>query len=188
MDLQPTLSGETLTLRPLRSDDFEPLFAVASDPLIWVQHPEPTRFQRDVFTGFFRKAMESGGAFLVLDNTTGRPIGSSRYYDHVPERREVAIGYTFLSRSRWGGPANREMKRLLLRHAFRFVDTVWFHVGSENWRSRKAMEKIGGEFSHLERNALYGKISEIAFYRMGPGCALLAGVESSGDWQNESKR
>lgn len=173
MDLQPTLVGETLTLRPLRSDDFEALFAVASDPLIWEQHPEPTRYQRGVFEGFFRKGMESGGGLLVVDHASGAVIGSSRYYEHDSARREVAIGYTFLARHHWGGPANREMKRLMLRHAFQFVDTVWFHVGKENWRSRKAMEKIGGEFSHIECKDLYGPASEIVFYRMQPGCALL---------------
>jgi hypothetical protein len=113
-DLQPTLVGETISLRPLITDDFEALYAAASDPLIWEQHPEPLRFQRQVFEGFFADALASGGALLVTDKTSGEVIGTSRYYEWNPNQREVAIGYTFLVRSHWGGPTNREMKQLML--------------------------------------------------------------------------
>jgi RimJ/RimL family protein N-acetyltransferase len=143
-DLQPTLEGELLRLRPLRADDWPALFAAASDPLIWEQHPQPTRYQEEVFRKFFREAMESGGAFVVLDARDERVIGSSRYLGYDPERSEIEIGFTFLARAYWGGVYNREMKDLMLRHAFRFVRHVVFLVGLENWRSQKAMEKIGG--------------------------------------------
>ena len=108
-DLQPTLVGETILLRPLIADDFQALYAAASDPLIWEQHPEPLRYQRQVFDGFFAGALASGGALLVTDKTSGEIIGTSRYYEWNPDQREVAIGYTFLVRSQWGGDANREM-------------------------------------------------------------------------------
>jgi RimJ/RimL family protein N-acetyltransferase len=143
-DLQPTLEGELLQLRPLREDDWEALFAVASDPLIWEQHPQPTRYQESVFRVYFREAMESGGAFAVIDKKDGRIIGSTRFVGYDEERGEIEIGYTFLAREYWGGAYNREMKDLLLCHAFRFVRHVVFLVGPTNWRSQKAMEKIGG--------------------------------------------
>jgi N-acetyltransferase len=143
-ELQPTLEGDLLRLRPLRADDYDALFAVASDPLIWEQHPVPDRYQPDVFRGFFQEAMESGGAFVVIDKKDGSIIGSSRYLEYDEERREIEIGFTFLARKYWGGVYNREMKNLMLRHAFRFVRHVVFLVGPSNWRSQKAMEKIGG--------------------------------------------
>jgi RimJ/RimL family protein N-acetyltransferase len=118
-DLQPTLVGESILLRPLMADDFEALYAAASDPLIWEQHPEPLRYQRQVFEEFFAGALASGGALLVIDKTSGEVIGTSRYYEWNPDQREVAIGYTFLVRSHWGGATNREMKQLMLGHAFR---------------------------------------------------------------------
>jgi RimJ/RimL family protein N-acetyltransferase/GNAT superfamily N-acetyltransferase len=142
--LQPTLEGETLRLRPLQENDWEALYGVASDPLIWEQHPAADRYREEVFRQFFREAMESGGAFAVLDAKDDRVIGSSRYLGYDPARSEIEIGYTFLARSYWGGRYNREMKDLMLRHAFRFVRHVVFLVGTENWRSQKAMEKIGG--------------------------------------------
>jgi RimJ/RimL family protein N-acetyltransferase len=143
-ELQPTLRGKLLWLRPLAAEDWQTLSAVASDPLIWEQHPVPDRFREEVFRGFFREAMESGGAFVVLDAKDDRVIGSSRYLAYDPEQSEIEIGFTFLARAYWGGLYNREMKDLMLRHAFRFVEHVVFLVGLENWRSQKAMEKIGG--------------------------------------------
>ena len=143
-DLQPFLRGELLELRPLRPEDFAGLYAVASDPLIWEQHPNRNRYQRDVFAVYFEGAIESGGALRVIDNSSGVLIGSSRYYDLDEAQRSVAIGYTFIAREYWGGQANRALKTLMLEHAFRFVDRVIFHVGAANLRSRKAMEKLGG--------------------------------------------
>ena len=156
-DSRPVLVGASLTLRPLVAEDFEPLHAAASDPLIWEQHPQPTRWQRDVFrSNFFEGALASGSAFVVLDNATDAIIGSTRYYDWWPQSREIAIGFTFLTRPYWGNGANHEMKQLMLSHAFRWADTVWFHVGEHNGRSRRALVKIDARFSHqVEGKAFY---------------------------------
>ena len=143
-DLQPTLEGELLRIRPLRADDWEALFAVASDPLIWEQHPQPTRYQENVFREYFGEGMESGGAVVIIDKKTGGIIGSSRYVGYEKEQSEIEIGFTFLARKYWGGIYNREMKDLMLRHAFKFVRHVIFMVGQQNLRSQKAMEKVGG--------------------------------------------
>jgi RimJ/RimL family protein N-acetyltransferase len=143
-DLQPTLKGKLIELRPLRAEDFDALYAVAADPLIWEQHPANDRWKDDVFREFFRGAMESGGALIAIDAKDGRVIGSSRYHGYDPVKSEVEIGWTFLARSHWGGFYNGEMKRLMLKHAFQFVNSVIFVVGTQNVRSQKAVERIGG--------------------------------------------
>lgn len=143
-DFQPILNGELLGLRPLRPEDFHDLYAVASDPLIWEQHPIKDRYKEDVFKEFFREALESGGALIAIDSKNGRVIGSSRFHGYDQEKSEIEIGWTFLARSHWGGVYNREMKQLMLRHAFRFVNNVIFLVGPQNVRSQRALEKIGG--------------------------------------------
>lgn len=143
-DLQPVLSGELLQLRPLRSDDLHDLYAVAADPLIWAQHPIKERYREAVFKGFFAEALASGGALLTIDNKDRKVIGSSRFNGYDEDKSEIEIGWTFLARSRWGGIYNREMKRLMLQHAFKFVSNVIFVVGTENLRSQRAVEKIGG--------------------------------------------
>ncbi|MGB8887283.1 MAG: GNAT family N-acetyltransferase [Candidatus Korobacteraceae bacterium] len=143
-DSQPILKGKLLELRPLRPDDYHDLYAIASDPLIWEQHPAKDRCQEDVFKQFFRKALDSGGALIAFDCKSGQVIGSSRFHGFDAQKSEVEIGWTFLARSHWGGVYNREMKELMLRHAFTFVDRVVFLVGPENFRSQRAVEKIGG--------------------------------------------
>jgi RimJ/RimL family protein N-acetyltransferase len=143
-DLQPVLRGELLALGPLRPEHFDGLFAVAADPLIWEQHPAWDRYQEEPFRAFFREALESGGALIATDARDGRVIGSSRFHAYDGERGEVEVGWTFLARSHWGGAYNGEMKRLMLQHAFRFVQRVVFLVGLHNRRSQRAAEKIGG--------------------------------------------
>jgi N-acetyltransferase len=143
-DFQPTMKGTLVELRPLRPDDWDFLFAVASDPLIWEQHPARDRYKADVFRAFFTEALASGGALAALDRKDGRIIGSSRFHGYNEQASEVEVGWTFLARSHWGGRYNREMKQLMLRHAFQFVERVIFLIGPENLRSQKAMEKLGG--------------------------------------------
>jgi RimJ/RimL family protein N-acetyltransferase len=144
-DLQPILKGSLVQLRPLVVEDFEPVYTVASDPLLWEQHPEPLRYRRDVFQKFFDGAIESKGAFAVMEMTSGRMIGSSRYYDYSPAQREVKIGYTFVGREFWGAGYNPEMKKLMLDHAFRHVDRVLFEIGETNIRSQTAIQRIGAQ-------------------------------------------
>jgi RimJ/RimL family protein N-acetyltransferase len=163
-ELQPVLTGDLVELRPLREDDFDVLFAVASDPLIWEQHPEPDRYTEPVFRKFFRGGMESGGAFIALDRNDGRVIGSSRFAGYDEANREIEIGWTFLARSHWGRAYNREMKHLMLAHAFQFVRRVVFRVGPNNRRSQRALEKIGAVYVGLEMHPDRGEyaVFEIA--------------------------
>jgi RimJ/RimL family protein N-acetyltransferase len=141
-DLQPTLVGDTVELRPLRADDYEALAEAASDPLIWEQHFEPDRWTPPKFRAYFDDHLRSGGALVVVDRATGELVGVSRYV-WFEELDEIEIGWTFLVRSRWGGSTNDEVKRLMLDHAFRFVPKVFFLVRHENLRSRRAVEKLG---------------------------------------------
>lgn len=147
MELQPTLRGELLELRPIRPDDFEELFRVGSDPLIWEQHPESDRYQEPVFRRFFDGALESGGGLVAIDRATGAMIGSSRYFGYDATKSVVEIGWSFLARAYWGGKYNGEMKRLMLENAFKSVERVIFVIGEENRRSRRAVEKIGAVLS-----------------------------------------
>ena len=142
-DLQPNLTGELVELRPIKPDDWDELFAVASDPLIWEQHPESDRYKEDVFRAYFQGALECGGAFVIIDKKSGRIVGSTRFFGYSLENSEIEIGWTFLARNYWGGRYNREIKDLMLDHAFQFVENVIFIIGENNIRSQKATEKIG---------------------------------------------
>ena len=160
-DLQPVLRGDLLMLRPLRAEDFDDLYAFASDPLIWEQHPDKTRSDPAGFRRFFDEAMASGGALIAIDKATGAVIGSSRFHGYDSEADEVEIGWTFLARSHWGGRYNGEMKRLMLTHAFRFVRRVVFLVGPDNIRSQRAVERLGGVRAGMRRDAASGRESVV---------------------------
>lgn len=166
-DFKPILTGQTISLRPLTNDDFDALYAAASDPLIWEQHPSPLRYRRDVFeSSFFQGAINSDGALVIVEKTTGTIIGSSRFYEWDPATEEIAIGFTFLTRAHWGGATNHELKSLMLDHAFRWAKVVWFHIGKDNMRSRKAIERIGARYSHTEMKVINGVGKEHVFYRV----------------------
>jgi len=143
-DLQPTLQGELITMRPLEPDDFDAIYAAASDPLIWEQHPASDRYKPDVFRKLFKESLESGGCLVAIEGRDGSVIGWSRFHDYDEEASKVEIGWTFLARSYWGGAFNGEMKRLMMGHAFKFVNSCIFVIGTGNMRSQKAIEKLGG--------------------------------------------
>lgn len=143
MNLQPTLANELVQIFPLKENDFEKLFEIASDELLWEQHPEKERYKKEVFLIFFQEAITSKSAFKVIDVKTGNTIGSSRYYEFNESEKSVAIGYTFIDRKYWATPYNRALKNLMINYAFQFVESIIFHVGDTNFRSQKAVEKLG---------------------------------------------
>jgi RimJ/RimL family protein N-acetyltransferase len=179
-DFQPTLTGPSVIVRPIAAGDWAELFDAGSDPEIWKVHPRSDRYTEPAFREYFDNAVASKMAFVFVDRSTDRLIGSSRYYGYDAERSEIEIGWTFIVRSHWGGTTNREVKRLMLDHAFGFVDTVIFWVGEKNWRSQGAMEKIGGvRRGGLFTRELAGPVPHVIFeigrdrYQQG-GRALVA--------------
>ena len=143
-DLQPTLVGDRVLIRPLVASDWAGMYSVAADREVWALHPASDRYKEAVFREFFDGALSSGSAFTLIERERNKIMGSSRFYGYEPNLREIEIGWTFLGRDYWGGTYNREIKQLMLEHAFSFVETVVFWVGVQNHRSRRAMERIGG--------------------------------------------
>ena len=164
--LQTTLESQTLHLIPLQPEHWPALMQAASDPLIWTLHPEPERYKPELFRPVFDSGLASGGAYLIRDKQSGEVLGTSRYYDFNAVEQEVAIGYTFLVCSRWGGATNTELKHLMLTHAFSFANAVWFHVGEHNLRSRRAVEKLGAIYTHTDITSPTGVARATVFYRL----------------------
>lgn len=157
--IQATLENDIVSLVPLEKHDFEELFDVASDPQVWEQHPNKDRYKRDVFENFFAGAMESKGAFLVIDKETEEVLGSTRFYDFNEKDKSILIGYTFYGTKSWGKNINAGVKKLMLNYIFQFVEKVIFHVGKDNMRSVKAMTKLGAENLGEQEIAYFGEES-----------------------------
>lgn len=161
--VQPVLENEEFQLIPLQQGDFESLYKVASEPEVWEQHPNKDRYKKEVFENFFRGAMESKGAFKIVEKATGDVLGSSRYYDFDEKDNHIFIGYTFYGTKSWGKGINPQVKKLMLDYIFQFVDKVHFHVGKENFRSQKAMEKLGGKKIAEEEVAYFAEPTRTNF-------------------------
>ena len=177
INLRVELENERIRLTPLNETDFERLYQVASDPLIWEQHPSNDRYKREVFQLFFDGAIKSQGAFLVFDKKTNELIGSSRFYDYNKEKSSIAIGYTFLACKYWGGVYNKSLKELMLNYIFQHVDAVLFHIGTTNFRSQKAILKIGAH-----------KINEVDFDYYGKKVVHYEYEIRKEDWKNCNKQ
>jgi RimJ/RimL family protein N-acetyltransferase len=161
--IQPVLENEEFQLIPLQQGDFESLYEVASDPKVWEQHPNKDRYQKEVFKNFFTGAMESGGAFKIIEKATGDILGSSRYYDFDEEDNHIFIGYTFYGTKSWGKGINPQVKKLMLDYIFQFVDKAHFHIGKENFRSQKALERLGGQKIAEEEVAYFAEPTRTNF-------------------------
>lgn len=163
INVQPVLQNELIRLQPLQQNDFEELYAVASDPLIWEQHPNRDRYKREVFQTYFEGAMESKGALLLFDKLTGEVAGSSRFYDYNEDETSLLIGYTFIARKLWGKGYNPAMKALMIDHAFQYVDKILFHIGATNLRSQIAIGRIGAVKQKELAVAYHGEPEKLNF-------------------------
>lgn len=162
-EIQPTLRNGQVLLTPLRNEDFEDLYAVASDPKIWEQHPNKDRWKREVFEKFFQGAIESKGAFKIIDMQSGETAGCTRFYDYKPETATILIGYTFYATKYWGTGLNPAVKKLMLEYIFPFVDKVHFHIGATNIRSQIAIQRLGAAKVGEEDVAYYGETAKLNY-------------------------
>jgi len=163
MNIQPILENENQILYPLQEGDFDTLYAVASDPRIWEQHPNKDRWKKDVFSTFFEGAIQSKGAFKIVDKASGEVLGSTRFYDYNEHEESIFIGYTFYSVESWGKGINKAVKKLMLDYAFQFVSKVYFHIGAQNIRSQIAIARMGAEKIDEQVVSYFGEESRLNF-------------------------
>ncbi|PZR26287.1 MAG: N-acetyltransferase [Citrobacter freundii] len=162
-NIQPLLENEKAILIPLKDEDFDVLYAVASDPKIWEQHPNKDRWKKEIFQNFFNGAIESKGAFKIIDKATGAVAGSTRFYEYNRADNSIFIGYTFYATKFWGTGFNRSVKKLMLDHAFQFTSRVLFHIGANNTRSQIAIGRVGATKIGEEEVRYYGEAPKLNF-------------------------
>ncbi|MEJ5089449.1 GNAT family N-acetyltransferase [Sphingobacterium faecium] len=159
--IQIQLENNQVRLIPVQQEDLETLYAVAQDPKVWEQHPNKNRFERAVFENFFEGALLSRGAYLIQDKNSNETLGSTRFYNYNSDENSIFIGYTFYATKTWGTGINPQVKNMMLDYIFDHVDIVYFHVGNDNERSKKAMEKLGAKKIRLEEIAYHGEPNRI---------------------------
>ena len=144
LKLNNPLEDDTIKLVQTEKIHFEEMYEVAKDPLLWEQHNKKERWQKDNFKRFFNKGLENeNGCLTIIDKKSNEIIGCTRFYPH---NQEHSIGYTFISREFWGTSINFQVKKLMLDYAYKFTDKIYFHVWANNFRSQKAVQKLGAEY------------------------------------------
>ena len=168
-----TLEGRIVRLEPMSAAHLDGLAEVAFDPSLWqwtIARPtDRAGLERWMATALANAAAGTELPFVTVEPSSGRPIGSSRYLNIVPEHRRLEIGWTWVAGAWQRGGANREAKLLMLEHAFDRLgcQRVEFKTDSLNERSRAALLGIGATFEGIFRNHMImpdGRRRHSAYY------------------------
>ena len=146
MNFKSHFEDVSISLLQIKKENFEGLYLVASDPIIWEQHPENDRWKKEKFNIFFKSALKNElGCFSIFDNSHNKFFGSTRFYSYDENDKAVRIGYTYIAPEYWGTTTNNSIKKMMLDYIFKYLDKVYFDIGEQNLRSRKATEKLGAK-------------------------------------------
>ena len=158
MNFNSHFEDSSISLLQIKKENFEELYLVASDPIIWEQHPENDRWKKEKFSIFYKNGLQNKfGFLLIFDKHKNKIIGSTRFYSYDKIDKAIRIGFTFISQEHWGTSINFQVKKMMLDYTFKYLDKVYFDIGINNFRSRKAVEKLGASlFSDNKRgNVVY---------------------------------
>jgi RimJ/RimL family protein N-acetyltransferase len=146
-----TLAGQHVRLEPLTTSHAGALVAAAADGELWNSTVTliPSEANVDEYIGAALKGQASGRElpFVIINQSTGTVVGTTRFYDIEPNDRRVAIGYTWLSRSAQRTAINTEAKLLLLTHAFESWHCIRVELITDflNEQSRAAILRLGAK-------------------------------------------
>ncbi len=145
------LTGRGIRLEPLERAHHDALEEAAADGELWrirvSSVPEPGGM-----AGYIGQALASRAAgdrfpFAVIEEATGRVLGSTSFHDIAPAVRRVEIGYTWYAKSVQRTHVNTAAKRLLLGHAFETLGcgVVGWRTDNFNLASQRAIERLGAK-------------------------------------------
>ncbi|REC63801.1 N-acetyltransferase [Chryseobacterium pennae] len=151
------LEGTTIELIPLEKEHFEELYAAAADKDLWTLIPtnasDKTIFYQNYEFSLSERENGNQYPFVIRHKETQQLIGSTRFFEIYPSDKKLEIGWTWITKDFWGTTVNLECKLLLLTFCFEILKTnrVQLKTKDNNFRSRKAIEKIGGVFEGILR-------------------------------------
>jgi RimJ/RimL family protein N-acetyltransferase len=175
-----TLQGGLITLAPISLAHATPLFeTLKGDEAIWEYLPtdppkDLSQMEAVIEGALAAQARGERVPFGVIDNATGRAIGTTSYLNISVENRHLEIGWTWYGRDHWRSGVNTECKYLLLRRAFEDLGCIRVQLRTDerNQRSRNAIERIGGVLEGIARE---DRIIKGGFHRSSAQYSLLAG-------------
>lgn len=158
INLFTKLTGQTVDLLPLNKEHFSVLENLAKDKQIWEFYTydcsDTNTFLNFFNTAFIERDNGSQYPFVIFHKQQNKIIGSTRFIDIQPKHKKLEIGTTWLHPDYWGTALNFECKLLLLTFCFENLNAHRVQLKTDvlNVRSRKAIEKIGGQFEGILRN------------------------------------
>lgn len=153
-EIYRVLENEHILLRPIAPDDRENLRRNAKFNEIWKNTTLMNVYTDSLFDMWFNLAFNNSQGTtqkcFVLEKL-GELIGSSRYYGIDSNRKEISIGYTWITPRYWGSSINPSIKYLMLKNAFeQGFEKVFFHTDVLNEHSQSAIKKLGAKFTRKE--------------------------------------
>lgn len=173
-----TLSARGVQLVPLGLEHEAGLRAAAADGELWklriTSVPEPEQTRKYIEDALAMREAGNRVAFAVLEESTGRVLGSSSYHDILPAVKRVEIGYTWYAQSSQRSHVNTTAKLLLMTHAFETLccHVVGWRTDNFNFASQAAIERLGAKKDGVLRgHALRrdGTIRDTVMYSMRSG-------------------
>ncbi len=144
----PTLSSNGITLKPLTLSHANDLAEACQDGKLWkineTSVPEPDKVIDYINIA---ESMPDRQAFVVMDELTGKAIGTTSFHDILPASKRLEIGYTWYAKSYWQTHVNTTCKLMLLTYIFETLkyQTVGWRTDIENYRSQQAIERLGAK-------------------------------------------
>ena len=173
-----TLSSGAVRLVPLALEHEEGLRQAAADGMLWnirvTSVPEPQDTRKYIEDALAMREAGHRFAFCVVDEASGRVLGSSSYHDIVPAIKRVEIGYTWYAKSVQRSHVNTTCKLLLMTHAFETLGchVVGWRTDNFNFASQAAIERLGARKDGVLRgHALRrdGTIRDTVMYSLRSG-------------------
>jgi N-acetyltransferase len=173
-----TLSQRGIRLEPLALSHEAGLRLAAADGELWkiriTSVPEPENTRKYIEDALKMRADGNRFAFAVIDEASGKVLGSSSYHDIVPAVKRVEIGYTWYAKSAQRTHVNSTCKLMLMTHAFETLgcNVVGWRTDNFNYASQKAIERLGAQKDGTIRgHALRrdGTIRDTVMYSMRAG-------------------
>ncbi len=173
-----TLSQNGVRLVPLALEHEEGLRQAAADGALWnirvTSVPEPQDTRKYIEDALAMREAGNRFAFCVIDEASGRVLGSSSYHDIVPAVQRLEIGYTWYAKSVQRSHVNTTCKLLLMTHAFETLGchVVGWRTDNFNFASQAAIERLGARKDGVLRgHALRrdGTIRDTVMYSLRSG-------------------
>ena len=143
------LRDRGVRLEPLAPEHEAGLKAAAADGELWnlriTSVPEPENTRKYIEDALKMRETGYRFAFAVVDEASGRVLGSSSYHDIVPPIRRIEIGWTWYAKSVQRSHVNTTCKLMLMTHAFETLGAqlVGWRTDNYNFASQRAIERLG---------------------------------------------